>query len=77
MDGTGDVSYINIADKWEENGKKILLRAREVAKLSEISFRTKLVFSNEARIYKSALNQINKFRADLIVMGTHGIKGIE
>ncbi len=77
MDTTGDINYIDITDMLLENGKKILLQATEAAKLAGISAESELVVSNNGQIYKSILNHINKCHADLVVMGTHGLRGIE
>jgi nucleotide-binding universal stress UspA family protein len=77
VDVTGDLNYIDITDRLREHGKKILTQARESAKLAGVSASVKLVASTRGQIYKSILNHVNKCHADLIIMGTHGLRGIE
>lgn len=77
VDVTGDLNYIDITERLREHGKKILTQARETAKLAGVSANVKLVASTRGQIYKSILNHVNKCHADLIVMGTHGLRGIE
>ncbi len=77
VDATGDLNYIDLTAILSEHGKKILTQATETAKLAGISTSAKLVTSTKGQIYKSILNYANKCRADLIVMGTHGLRGIE
>lgn len=77
VDITGDLNYIEITEKLREHGKKILMQAVEAAKLAGVSANSKLATSTRGQIYKSILNHINKCHADLIVMGTHGLRGIE
>ena len=77
VDATGDLNYIDITAILREHGKKILSQASESAKLAGVSANSKLVTSTRGQIYKSILNHVNKCHADLIVMGTHGLRGIE
>lgn len=77
VDVTGDLNYIDITDRLREHGKEILTQATETAKLAGVSASAKLVASTRGQIYKCILNHVNKCHADLIVMGTHGLRGIE
>lgn len=77
VDATGDVNYIEITEKLREHGKSILSKAKETATLTGVNVNTKLVDSTGGQIHKSILNAIKKSHADLIVMGTHGLRGIE
>lgn len=77
VDATGDVNYIEITEKLREYGKKILAQANETATLAGVSASAKLVNCTGGQIYKSILKDVNKCHADLIVMGTHGLRGIE
>lgn len=77
VDATGDVNYIEITEKLREHGKSILSKAKETATLAGVNVNTKLVDSTGGQIHKSILNAIKKCHADLIVMGTHGLRGIE
>ena len=77
VDATGDVNYIEISEKLREHGKTILSRAKEAAELVGLTVNTKIVDSTGGQIHKSILNSVKKCNADLIVMGTHGLRGIE
>ena len=77
VDITGDLNYIDITERLREHGNKILTQANEAAKLAGVSASAKLVASTRGQIFKSILNHVNKCHADLIVMGTHGLRGIE
>jgi nucleotide-binding universal stress UspA family protein len=77
MDTTGDLNYIDITEILREHGKKILKKAEESAKLAGLSADSELVVTNRGKVYQSILDQISKNKADLIVMGTHGLRGFE
>lgn len=77
IDVTGDTNYIDITNILRENGEKILAKAREAAKLAGASSDSKMVISTRGQIYKSILDEVNECHADLIVMGTHGLRGFE
>lgn len=77
VDITGDLNYIDITERLREYGKKILTKAKETAELAGVPASTKLVTSTRGQIYKSILNHVNKCHADLIVIGTHGLRGVE
>lgn len=77
VDITGDLNYIDITERLREHGKTILTQATEAAKLADVSASTQLVTSTRGQIYKSILDYANQCHADLIVMGTHGLRGVE
>jgi nucleotide-binding universal stress UspA family protein len=77
VDATGDVNYIDITDKLREHGKSILSKAKETATLAGVKVNAKIIDSTSGQIHKSILNAVKKCHADLIVMGTHGLRGIE
>lgn len=77
MNITGDVSFIDMTKILNENGKKILKKAENTAKKAEVSFDTKMVSSSGGQISKSILEYVDICHADLIVMGTHGLRGVK
>ncbi|HSF70909.1 MAG TPA: universal stress protein [Methylotenera sp.] len=77
VDITGDLNYIDITERLREHGKTILTQAIEAAKLADVSASTQLVTSTRGQIYKSILDYAEQCQADLIVMGTHGLRGVE
>lgn len=58
-----------------ENGKKILLKAEELARQKRVKAHTALVENWLGPVADAILKQAKKFRADLIVIGTHGRRG--
>lgn len=76
IDMSGDAHYTDITDILRENGKKTLEDAEETARLSGVSVSSKLVESM-GQVSQAIINEVNKCHADLIVMGTHGIRGFE
>ena len=71
-----EVGVVDITDSLVEAGKKVLKNAQAVAERqgvkAEIALRENLV----GRVADAILNEARKWRADLIVMGTHGRRGI-
>lgn len=57
------------------NGKKILLKAEGLARQKRVRAKTALVESWLGPVANAILKQAKKFRADLIVIGTHGRRG--
>lgn len=76
IDMSGDAHYTDITDILRENGKKTLEDAEETARLSGVSVSSKLVESM-GQVSQAIINEVSKCHADLIVMGTHGIRGFE
>ncbi len=77
MGATGELNYVGITDILREHGKKILRKAEESAELAGVSADTEMVIITGGEVYKCILDQINQCKADLIVMGTHGLRGFE
>jgi nucleotide-binding universal stress UspA family protein len=77
MDTTGDLNYIDITEILRENGKKILKKSDKAADLAGVSADSKMVISTRGQIHKSILDHVKKCHADLIVMGTHGLRGFK
>jgi nucleotide-binding universal stress UspA family protein len=77
MDATGDLNFIDLTEILRENGKKILKKAEAAASKAGVTANSKMVESTRAQIHKYIIDQINECNADLIVMGTHGLRGFE
>lgn len=76
IDMSGEAHYTDIIEILRENGKKTLEKAVETARLSGITADSKLVDSI-GHISNAIISEVKKCRADIIVMGTHGLRGFE
>jgi len=77
IDISGDLNVIYLADILRENGKKILEKAEHAAKKAEVHADSIIIESVGGRISTAVVNQVTEWHADLIVMGTHGLRGFE
>ena len=77
----GEVSY-SIEDyrkSMREGGRKVLAAAAAKAKVSRVRFDTKLAVTAglSTRIWEVMNKEAKRWRADLIVIGTHGRRGFD
>lgn len=77
MDATGDFNVVYIDDILRENGKKVLKKAEAAARKAGVEADSSIVEAIGARVSKFLLKQAKEWPADLIVMGTHGLRGVE
>ncbi len=77
LDVNGDLNVVYITDILRNNGKKVLKKAEESAYKAGVMADSKMVEVIGGRISKYILSQAEEWPADLIVMGTHGLRGIE
>ena len=77
VDVTEDLDVVYIDEILRKNGKKVLKKALEAAHKAEVDADTKMVEAIGARISKFVVNEIKEWPADLVVMGTHGLRGVE
>jgi nucleotide-binding universal stress UspA family protein len=77
VDISGSPNYADMADILRENGKKVLENAENTAKSSNVICNIKLSESIMGQVSKSILDEAEECKADLIVMGTHGLRGFE
>jgi nucleotide-binding universal stress UspA family protein len=77
LDVNGDLNVVYITDILRNNGKKVLKKAEESAYKAGVMADSKMVEVIGGRISKYVLSQAEEWPADLIVMGTHGLRGIE
>jgi nucleotide-binding universal stress UspA family protein len=82
MSHGGDMSYVpaNFVDRLLEdlraNGRRILERAEAAANEAGVNARTLLVEAKGQTVAEAILAQARKLRADVIVLGTHGRRGL-
>jgi len=77
LDMTGDINLAYLTSVQLDNGEKLLKRALEAASKAGVPADSKLIETVGARVSGSVLNQAKEWSADLVVMGTHGLRGIE
>lgn len=76
MDMSGAVNMGEVLDILREAGVKILEAAKTLAVKEGIAAETVIVDSMVGRIGEEAVRQAEAWPADLIVMGTHGRRGV-
>jgi nucleotide-binding universal stress UspA family protein len=65
-----------VIDSMREAGKQVIEDAGALAKRAHVQVDTAVVEANGRVVSDAILEQARKFRADLIVMGTHGRRGL-
>ena len=77
MDATGDFNVVYMDDVLRENGKKVLKKAEVAAHKAGVEADSRMVEAIGGRVSKFVMQQVKEWPADLVVMGTHGLRGIE
>lgn len=76
VDMAGDFNVAYMIDILRNNGKKIIKNAAATAQKAGINADTKTIESVGGRTASYIVQEAEKWPADLIVMGTHGLRGI-
>lgn len=66
-----------IFEALRESGARILAQAATVVRRADLSCEQKLVETLSGRVADEIVKQAREWRADLIVMGTHGRRGLK
>ena len=66
-----------IFEALRESGARILAQTATVVRRADLSCEQKLVETLSGRVADEIVKQAGEWRADLIVMGTHGRRGLE
>ncbi|PKO53372.1 MAG: universal stress protein [Betaproteobacteria bacterium HGW-Betaproteobacteria-20] len=77
LDATGDFNVVYIDDILRKNGKSVLQNAEAAAIKAGVAADTQMVEAIGARVSEFVVKQAEEWPADLIVIGTHGLRGIE
>ena len=77
LDATGDFNVVYLDDVLRENGKKVLKKAEIAAHKAGVEVDSRTVEAIGGRVSKFVMQQVKEWPADLVVMGTHGLRGIE
>ena len=65
-----------LLDDLRAGGRKVLTKAEAVARAADVDVKSLLVESKGGTIADAILAQARKLRADTIVLGTHGRRGL-
>ena len=76
LDGMGDLMIANITDVFRKNANKVVKKAKAIAEKAGIEVETKFLETLGVRAATLIVQEANAWPADLIVMGTHGSRGI-
>lgn len=77
MDVTAGLNVIEIAEALNKNGKKILKKAVDAAQKEGLTAEAEIRESVGEAVAQFIVSEAKKWPADLIVMSTHGLRGIE
>lgn len=78
----GDMGYIpanyvdSLLEDLRENGRRVLDKAQAAAREAGVEAKTILVETKGRTVADTIVNQGRKLRADVIVLGTHGRRGL-
>ena len=72
-----ELNAVYITKMLHENGNKILKKAKETALKAGVSADSIAIETFGKRVSDSIVSQAKEWPADLIVMGTHGLRGLE
>jgi nucleotide-binding universal stress UspA family protein len=70
------VDYVALKEAMQQTGEHVLAQAAEIVRQSGIAMETALVNSSGERIASVIEGEAKHWRADLIVIGTHGRSGL-
>ena len=76
IDGVGNFIPVDISEVLHENAEAVIERAKKAAKDAGQEVEVEVVESVGGRPSTSIVEQAGSWQADIIVMGTHGLRGI-
>jgi nucleotide-binding universal stress UspA family protein len=77
LDVSGDLNIIYIDEVLRRNGHQVLKRAEEAACRAHVTSDSKVIEAVNNRVSEFIVAEAEEWPADIIVMGTHGLRGIE
>lgn len=75
LDANGELNVLYLADIQRKQGQKIVRSAEETARQSGVSVDFEIVESIGERVSKLIIKHAEEWPADVLVMGTHGLRG--
>ncbi|MFV1923094.1 MAG: universal stress protein [Methylotenera sp.] len=76
IDGVGNFTPVDIKEVLNENAQAVIAEAKKIAKNAGIEAESKVLDSVGGRPSASIVDYAKAWSADIIVMGTHGLRGI-
>jgi len=77
LDASGDLNIVYIDEVLRRNAKHVLKKAEESAQKAGVKADSKEVEAFNSRVSEFIVAAAEEWQADLIVMGTHGLRGVE
>lgn len=74
--GIGPAGVGRLVESLRSSGKQLLARAETKARKHQVPVKTVLIENNVRSVADVIVKQARKWRADLIVIGTHGRRGV-
>jgi len=75
LDAEGYVNYAELREVTRKIGERSLAKAKEIVKHADITVETSLLDANGERIANVINGEVERWAADLVVIGTHGRSG--
>jgi nucleotide-binding universal stress UspA family protein len=76
IDGVGNFTPVDITEVLRENAEAVITEAKKIANNAGVTAEVKVLDSVGSRPSSSIVNHAKAWQADIIVMGTHGLRGI-
>ena len=76
IDGVGSLTPIDMNEILQENAQKVIAQAKSIAEKSGVETSSTVIETLGGRPAKIIVKQAKEWSADLIVMGTHGLRGL-
>jgi len=73
---TPEVGVVDLSDSLRDSGRKVLAKAVALAERSGVKAETSMPENLTGRVSDAILREARKWRADVVVMGTHGRRGL-
>lgn len=77
LDATGDLNLVYLADMLRDDSKKILKKAEIAARHAEVETDSKVIEAFGNQVAQLVVDDVESWHADLVVMGTHGLRGVK
>lgn len=75
LDAEGYVNYAELREVTHKIGERLLAKAKKIARQADITVETSLLDAGGERIANIINGEVERWAADLVVIGTHGRSG--